>query len=128
MVWLPCNQDAGLGARGQRGQGVVNRPQKQRPVTWRRKGPMLEWGVGPGRKPRRAGTSEAEGTNSEPPAAQGREASLQPSHLGSLQARRRSRRQKDDRNHASRGSSRNGAESRAPGSGHGPTGWLGCPE
>ena len=79
MVWLPCNQDAGLGARGQRGQGVVNRPQKQRPVTWRRKGPMLEWGVGPGRKPRRAGTSEAEGSNSEPPAAQGREASLQPS-------------------------------------------------
>lgn len=26
------------------------------------------------------------------------------------------------------GSSRNGAESRAPGSGRGPTGWLGCPE
>ena len=76
MVWLPCNQDAGLGARGQRGQGVVNRSQKQRPVTWRHKGPMLEWGVGPGRKPRRAGTSEAEGTNSEPPAAQGREASF----------------------------------------------------
>lgn len=98
---LPSTRSAGLGAREQRAGCGPNRPHKQRPVSWRAQGPdagassrarpqaLESWGLG------------GKGTSSEPPAAQGRGG--QPAALtpGVTPVRRRSRGQKDDRNHAS---------------------------